>query len=129
VQAASIEGEAALENAVLAAARAAGADATAPLMFAIRATAAEATIHVLDKHDGLPHTPARHDAAKMRFAIGSTAVKVLGFYSRRRRGVFTPGDSDLHIHLTTRDGAMSGHVERIALEAGAVIAVPAGAPA
>jgi len=49
---------------------------------------------------------------------------VLGFYSTQHRGVFTPRDSDLHMHVRTADGRMTGHVERIFLEPGVVIAVP-----
>lgn len=124
VQDEAIDGEAALEAAVLRAARAAGLDGGDPLMFLIRAAAASATVHVLDKRDGLPHTPARHDQAKVRFEIAHAPVEVLGFHSSRHRGVFTPGDSDLHLHMRTLDGTMSGHVERLAIELGAVIAVP-----
>ncbi len=48
------------------------------------------TFHVLDKRDGLPHTPERHEQAKVRFQIDGCAVEVLGFYSTRHRGAFTP---------------------------------------
>ena len=83
------------------------------------------TYHVLDKRDERPHTPARHEEeAKVRFTVEREAVDVLGFYAPRHRGIFTPRDSDLHMHLRTADGRASGHVERIAVEAGATIAVP-----
>src|SRR5262245_59104450 len=85
------------------------------LIFLLRAVTATVTLHVLDTRDGLPHTPMRHEQA---------TGQVLGFYSTQHRGVFTPRDSDLHMHVRTADGRMSGHVERIALEPGVVIAVP-----
>ena len=120
-----IDDEPALTSAVLQAAGAAGLDANAePLIFLLRAPAATVTYHVLDKRDGRPHTPARHEEAKVRFTVEREAVDVLGFYSPRHRGIFTPRDSDLHMHLRTADGRASGHVERIAVEAGATIAVP-----
>jgi acetolactate decarboxylase len=124
VQRQALDGEAALETAVLRAAREVGVDGAAPLIFLVRAAAADVTFHVLDKRDGLPHTPALHEQAKVRFQIEKQAVEVLGFYSTRHRGIFTPRDSDLHMHLRTLDGRASGHVERIAVEPGAVIAVP-----
>jgi acetolactate decarboxylase len=96
----------------------------APLTFLVRAPAADVTFHVLDKRDGLPHTAVLHDRAKVRFQLAQEAVDVLGFYSQRHRGIFTPKDSDLHMHVRTLDGRASGHVERIAVAAGAVIAVP-----
>ena len=125
VQPGWIDDEAALTSAVLQAAGAAGLDAGAePLIFLLRAPAATVTYHVLDKRDGRPHTPVRHEEAKVRFTVEREAVDVLGFYSTRHRGIFTPRDSDLHMHLRTADGRASGHVERIAVEAGAAIAVP-----
>jgi acetolactate decarboxylase len=118
-----LDGEAALETAVLRAARDAGVDGAEPFVFLVRATAA-VTFHVLDKRDARPHTSALHEQAKVRFRLERQAVEVLGFYSSRHRGIFTPKDSDLHMHLRTLDGRESGHVERIALEPGAVVAVP-----
>jgi acetolactate decarboxylase len=124
VQDQAIDGEAALETALLKAAGAAGLDGDAPLVFLVRAAVADVTFHVLDKRDGLTHTPELHERAKVRFQIERQAVEVLGFYSSRHRGIFTPRDSDLHMHVRTPDGRVSGHVERIAVEPGAVLAVP-----
>jgi len=119
-----IDDEHALQAAVLRVAGAAGLDADVPLVFLMRSPVATVTFHVLDKRDGLPHTPERHERAKVRFEIERQPVEVLGFYSGRHRGIFTPKDSDLHMHFRTLDGRASGHVERIAVEPGAVIAVP-----
>jgi len=120
-----IDGETALEQAVLGAAQAASLDPLQPLVFLVRAPAADATFHVLDKRDGLPHTPALHERAKVRFGVAGQAVEVLGFCSSEHRGIFTPRDSNLHMHLRTADGRMSGHVEALSVAPGAVIAVPA----
>ena len=119
-----IDDEHALQAAVLRAAGAAGLDADVPLIFRVRSQAATVTFHILDKRDGLPHTPERHERAKVRFEIERQSVEVLGFYSGWHRGIFTPKDSDLHMHFRTLNGRASGHVERIAVEPGAVIAVP-----
>ena len=121
----AIDGETVLEQAVLEAAQAASLDPLQPLVFLVRAPAADATFHVLDKRDGLPHTPALHERAKVRFGVAGQAVEVLGFCSSEHRGVFTPRDSNLHMHLRTADGRMSGHVEALSVAPGAVIAVPA----
>src|SRR5215813_8995325 len=90
----------------------------------LRAPAARVTFHVLDKRDGAPHTPELHERAKVRFKIDDGPVEILGFYSTRHRGIFTPKDSDLHMHVRTPDGRLSGHVERLAVGPGAVVAVP-----
>jgi hypothetical protein len=119
-----IDDEKALTEVVLRAAGAAGLDIDLPLIFLLRSPAATVTFHVLDKRDGLPHSPERHERAKARFELERQTVEVLGFYSTRHRGIFTPKDSDLHMHFRTLDGRASGHVERIAVDPGAVIAVP-----
>jgi acetolactate decarboxylase len=121
----AIHGELALERAVLGAAQAASFDPLQPLVFLVRAPAADVTFHVLAKRDGLPHTPALHERAKVRFAVTGQAVEILGFCSSEHHGIFTPRDSNLHMHLRTADGRMSGHVESLSVAPGAVIAVPA----
>jgi acetolactate decarboxylase len=113
-----------LEREVVALAREVGLDPERPLPFRVRATAVGATFHVLDKRDGLPHNPERHEQAKVRRTLEGTAVELIGFYSRQHRGIFTPGESNVHIHLQTEDGRISGHLETIQLAKGAHIAVP-----
>jgi len=113
-----------IERAVVALALEAGLDPERPLPFRVRATAVEATFHVLDKRDGLAHNPDRHEQAKVRRTLEHAPVELVGFYSRHHRGVFTPGESNEHVHLQTEDGRISGHLETIRLAPGARIAVP-----
>jgi acetolactate decarboxylase len=105
--------------------RAAAAGLDAPFPFLIQGHVAAARIHVLDKRDGQRHTPERHEAAKVRFTVEDRAVVVLGFYSTAHRGVFTPADADVHMHLKTADDRISGHVESVRLGAGARLGFPA----
>ena len=80
---------------------------------------------MLDKRDGLPHNSERHDQAKVRRTLTGVAVEFVGFYSRYHRGIFTPGESNVHVHLQAEDGRISGHLEPIQLAPGACVAVPA----
>jgi acetolactate decarboxylase len=114
-----------VEREVVALARATGLDPDRPFPFRVRATAVLATLHVLDKRDGLPHTPERHEQAKVRRTLEHTAVELVGFYSRQHRGIFTPKESNVHVHLRTEDARVSGHLEAIQLTPGARLAVPA----
>jgi len=113
-----------LEREAVALAREAGLDPERPLPFRVRGTAVEATFHVLDKRDGLPHDPERHEQAKVRRTLQGAAVELIGFYSQHHRGIFTPGDSNVHVHVQTEDGRVSGHLETIRLATGALVAVP-----
>ena len=113
--------------------RAAARDVTgggAPLAFLLRGVATALVYHVLDKRDGLPHSPARHEAAKVRFTLRDREVEVIGFHSTAHRGIFTPADSDVHMHFRATDGRASGHVEHLAMAPGWALGLPAlAAPA
>ena len=113
-----------IAEAAVAIARKLGIDASRPFPFRVTGTARDATLHVLDKRDGLPHTAERHEHAKVRHRVADAAVELIAFYSRDHRGVFTPGDSDVHAHVRAADGRVSGHLERIRLDRGAKIGIP-----
>ena len=115
----------ALEGSLALLARETGHDIEQPLPFRVTGTAAEMTLHVLDKRDGLPHDAERHEQAKVRRTLQGERVELVGFHSRRHRGIFTPRESNLHVHLRTADGRISGHLETIRLALGAQLAVPA----
>ena len=114
-----------IEAEVVGLAREAGLDPGRPLPFRALGTASSVTFHVLDKRDGLPHNPERHEQAKVRRVLEGVPVELVGFYSRQHRGVFTPRESNVHVHLRTGDGRASGHLEAIRLDPGARIGVPA----
>jgi acetolactate decarboxylase len=113
-----------LENFIAQSASELGFDVNRPFPFLIEATPAHATFHVLDKRDGLPHTPELHEKAKVRFVLQRQPVEVIGFYSNRHRGIFTPPDMNIHMHFRTRNRQISGHLEKIQLQPGATFAVP-----
>src|SRR5215475_5349633 len=114
-----------IEHAVVALAREQGIDVSRPFPFFVDGAVSDAVLHVLDKRDGLPHTPERHEQAKVRQRLTRIPVEVIGFHSRHHHGVFTPKESNVHAHARTADRSVSGHVETIRLTPGARIAVPA----
>ena len=66
-----------------------------------------------------------HEKAKVRFPIADQSVEIIGFYSRRHRGVFTPRDSDFHMHVRTLDNRLSGHLETFSFNQGITLYLPA----
>ena len=116
-----------LDPIVVRAAADAGIDPDAPFPFRCRGRAPAGTIHVLDKRDGLPHNPARHEAAKVHFELSHDDVESIGFRSVRHQGVFVPGGSSMHIHLTARGGRLAGHVDALQFNPGWGLALPAAA--
>jgi acetolactate decarboxylase len=61
----------------------------------------------------------------VRRLLAHAPVELVGFYSRQHRGIFTPKESNVHVHLRTEDGLISGHLETIRLVEGARVAIPA----
>ena len=114
----------AIEHAVVLLAGEQGIDVSRPFPFFVEGVASDAVLHVLDKRDGLPHTPERHEQVKVRHRLAGMPVELVGFHSRHHRGVFTPKDENVHAHARTADRSASGHVETIRFTPGARIAVP-----
>jgi acetolactate decarboxylase len=92
-----------------------GIDPDRPLPFLLRGAIQRIELHILNKTDGLPHNPALHNMAKVHYTIEGGEAELIGFYSSSHQGVFTPGESVLHIHARVADGALSGHVEGVTL--------------
>ncbi|HQR42228.1 MAG TPA: hypothetical protein PLX97_06075, partial [Gemmatales bacterium] len=58
-----------------------GVNTKRPFPFLIKDSPKKLSIHVVDKTDDSPHTPAKHEAIKRKFTLENTSVKLLGFYS------------------------------------------------
>jgi len=113
-----------LDALVVDAARRGGIDAAGPFPFLLRGRAERVNLHVLDKRDGRTHTRELHEAAKVKFAFAPLDVEVIGFYAPAHRGVFIPHDANMHLHLSSVDGAVAGHVDDIQLSADAILSLP-----
>jgi len=90
-----------------------GIDPNLPFPFLLRGRPARIDFHILNKTDGLPHTAELHDKAKVHFNVEHVGVEIIGFHSPDHRGIVTPRDSNMHLHVRTDDGSISGHVEEI----------------
>jgi acetolactate decarboxylase len=85
----------------------------APFPFLIQGRIERVTYHVLSNCTEGKYSPELHEKAKFRFEIAQEPVEIIGFYSRCHRGIFTPPDSDVHMHVRTLDNRLAGHVEKI----------------
>jgi alpha-acetolactate decarboxylase len=63
----------------------------------------------------------------IRATFEPTAVEsvIVGFHSAWHRGIFTPVNSNIHLHFQTSDGSKSGHVNDLKLGFGATLSLPA----
>ena len=119
-----IDGEQQLEEQLLPFAVESGIDVDQPFPFLVHCHVAQATFHVLRNQSGGEYSPEVHEKAKFAFPIADQSVEIIGFYSRRHRGVFTPRDSDFHMHVRTLDNHLSGHLETFSFSPGMMLYLP-----
>ncbi|HEY0712847.1 MAG TPA: hypothetical protein VGF45_09255 [Polyangia bacterium] len=113
-----------LDAVVESAARKAGLDLEQPFPFLVIGKV-DARWHVLRGQPG--HAGGGH-AAHLRNAItgrlSDTAATVIGFFSRHHEGVFTHMGERSHLHVISDDASTMGHVDDIAMPAGATLKLP-----
>jgi acetolactate decarboxylase len=97
----------------------------APFAFMVTGLAARVSLHILDRRDDRPHSRERHEEIKVPFAIERRAVDVVGFCSQRHAGIFVPAGRRTHMHVCSRDGSVSGHVDDLRLGPGMTLRLPA----
>jgi len=102
-----------------------GLDPTLPFPFLLRGRPDRAVFHVLNKTDGLLHSPELHEKAKEKFTLEDAGVEIIGFHSHDHRGIFTPSHSAIHIHLKSEDGLVAGHVDTLSFPQGIELYLPA----
>jgi acetolactate decarboxylase len=122
---AAIRSFADLEGFVPQAAAAAGLDAAQPLPFLVTGPQELIEFHVLNRVGNLPHSMEAHKKIQVAFELQKTEAIIVGFHSAGHRGVFTPGDSNIHIHFQTPDNRKSGHIQNLELAPEAVLSLPA----
>lgn len=113
-----------LERFVPQAAVAAGLDAARPLPFLVHGREDLIEFHVLNRIGDPPHNMEEHKKIQVTFELEKAAAIIVGFHSTGHRGIFTPGDSNIHIHFQTPDNATSGHIQKLRLGPDAVLSLP-----
>jgi acetolactate decarboxylase len=114
-----------LERFVPQAAAAAGLDAEKPLPFLVNGGADLIEFHILNRIGDAPHNMEMHKKIQIAFELERIEALIVGFHSTRHRGIFTPGDSNMHIHFQTPDNTVSGHIQKLGIGEGARLSLPA----
>jgi acetolactate decarboxylase len=115
-----------LERFVPKAAEAAGLDAEKPLPFLVTGREDLIEFHILNRIGDAPHNMETHKKIQTKFELEQAEATIVGFHSTRHRGIFTPGDSNIHIHFQTPDNRQSGHIQGLEIGSGATLGLPAG---
>jgi acetolactate decarboxylase len=113
-----------LERFVPKAATAAGLDADQPLPFLVEGCEELIEFHIVNRVGDGPHNMEMHKKIQITFEREKVQATIIGFHSTKHRGIFTPGDSNIHIHFQTPDNSASGHIQKLQLGDGAILSLP-----
>jgi acetolactate decarboxylase len=114
-----------LERFVPQAAEAAGLDAEKPLPFLVAGREDLIEFHILNRIGDPPHNMEEHKKIQIVFELAQAEATIVGFHSTRHRGIFTPGDSNIHIHFQNPDNSKSGHIQKLKIGSAATLRLPA----
>jgi acetolactate decarboxylase len=115
-----------LERFVPRAAKDAGLDVEKPLPFLLKGREDLIEFHILNRIGDPPHNMEEHKKIQIKFELEKVGATIVGFHSTKHRGIFTPGDSNIHIHFQTPDNSNSGHIQKLEIGSGATLGLPAG---
>lgn len=87
-------------------------DISGPTAFLVEGQAVQLTGHVITTASA---GAADHHLSGYPVNLTDMPVELLGFHSARHRGVFTHGDSDIHVHFYAREPRVVGHVDELKL--------------
>ena len=96
-----------------------------PLPFLVLGRQDLIEFHILNRIGDPPHNMEEHKKIQIKFELAKTEATIVDFHSTRHRGIFTPGDSDIHIHFETPDNDKSGHIQELQIGEGAILHLPA----
>ena len=116
-----------LERFVPQAAASAGLDASRPLPFLVHGREELIEFHILNRVGDPPHDMEAHKKIQVGFDLENAEAIIVGFHSTQHRGVFTPGDSNIHIHFQAPDNRQSGRIQKLQLGQDAVLSLPIAA--
>jgi acetolactate decarboxylase len=82
--------------------------------FRIEGTFTTAQVHIQNLPEGTTiQSPQDAHTGQMDFSLKQMSFRAVGFYSTSHKGVFTHHDSNIHIHLITKDSEFMGHLDQL----------------
>lgn len=84
-----------------------------PMPFLIRTRNATVNFHVIDWKEGSTHTPSNHKQFAKTGVLTNANLIIVGFFSDKHSGVFTPHGTTVHMHVYDSVKQIVGHVDAI----------------
>lgn len=97
------------------------ANAPRPFVFKLVGVIDSADIHIQNLPLGTAvSSPKEAHQGQTSYHLTDREVEIVGFFSTAHHGVFTHHDSNVHLHLITRDRQQMGHLDAVTLRPSAM---------
>ena len=101
-----------LQKAVAQIAQQNGFDLQQPFPFRLVGTIVQLTTHIV-----MPRSPEipgyKANKSQTDYDLSNQKGELLGFYSEKNQGIYTPKNSFIHVHFVSKDKKTMGHVDKI----------------
>lgn len=88
-----------------------------PFVFKVSGKVINASYHIQNLAEGaVVSSPKEAHAGQRSYQIEDQEVTILGFYSKRHKGVFTHHDTNMHLHIISKDTTAMGHLDQLELD-------------
>lgn len=85
-----------------------------PFIFKLKGNVETAEFHIQDLPEGTKvSSPKEGHIGQKQYTLTNEPVELIGFFSTEHHGVFTHHDSNVHIHLLTKDEKKMGHLDAV----------------
>ncbi len=94
-----------------------GLDIEKPFPFIISGVIPDVKWHIINWPEGdTEHTHIKHINSGLSGHLKDTSMKILGFYSKHHKAIFTHHTTNVHMHFLTNDKKISGHIDEISFD-------------
>jgi len=88
-----------------------------PFAFKLTGKVAKATIHIQNLPKGTKvSSPKEAHQGQTNYKLKDEEAIIVGFFSTEHKGIFTHHDSNIHLHLITKDESKMGHLDEMEIE-------------
>ncbi|WP_038600598.1 acetolactate decarboxylase [Dokdonia sp. MED134] len=92
-------------------------EAKRPFAFKLEGTVSKAEIHIQNLPRGTKvSSPQEAHQGQTNYTLQDEQVEIIGFFSTMHKGIFTHHDSNIHLHLITKDESKMGHLDNLDID-------------
>ncbi|WP_405210707.1 acetolactate decarboxylase [Dokdonia sp. Asnod2-E02] len=92
-------------------------EAKRPFAFRLEGTVSKAEIHIQNlPRDTKVSSPQEAHQGQTNYTLQDEEVEIIGFFSIMHKGIFTHHDSNIHLHLITKDQSKMGHLDNLTID-------------